>query len=389
MDELDKYIVENNSQPDHLKESNRSIARRFGINESSVRKRRKRLAKAGRAGLLPVDGKDVMFGVPVGAVSERKRTVRHADGSYDIIRFKPNYVNHDEVKRLTYEDLSKVLEEPVEPPQEVQAGTLVVCLSDFQCGKTDERGGSAQTIERVSSMLHQVAQTVSDRGGYSEIILADLGDSTEGFGNTVQQQQTNDLSLTDQVRVVTRLHAEAIKLLHGYCERMWFVTVPSNHCQVRNGTGGKARANAPDDDYGILVNDMLKMWAEEREHLNHVIFAVPQKWEETVTIQTADGTCVGFTHGHLAGSRSNVAKWFSDMSFGQRSGLQEASVLVHGHFHSFSLETVGNGKTVVCAPSADNGSSWFTNKTGHSSESQMLTFEVSSGKTSSWRLYSA
>lgn len=382
------YILRNDALPPAERESNVAIARRFGIGETSVRRRRKRIRKMQEENnLLPVGGRDPMFGIPADAVLERKRTTRHADGSYDIIRFKPGAVEQAEARHLSYDDLKDLDVPPYERPEEPVTDTLVICLSDFQVGKQDERGGSKESVERIVKMLNAVAQDVIAKGGYTEIILADLGDSTEGFGNVTSQQQTNDLSLTDQIRMVTRLFAEAIRLLAPACERLWFVSVPSNHCAVRTGTGSKNRANAPDDDFGILIHDNLKMWAEDRESLSHVLFAAPQKWEEALTVETHDGTCVGFTHGHLAGSHSKVGKWFGDLAFGHRSGLHEASILVHGHFHTFRIEYVGDSRTVIGAPSTDNGSSWFTNTSGKSSPSELLTFEVQGGFSKNWKLY--
>ena len=163
--------------------------------------------------------------------------------------------------------------------------------------------------------------------------------------------------------------------------------MPSNHCQVRAGVGSKQRVNAPDDDLGLMIADSLQLWAEGREELSHVNFAKPKKWEEALTLETIDGTAIGFTHGHLAGKQSKVGEWFADLAFGHRSGLHEAKILLHGHFHSFAVSYVGDTRTVICAPSADNGSAWFTNVSGKSSPSELLTFEVQDGRSQNWSLY--
>ncbi|MFC2515325.1 MAG: hypothetical protein ACFNVZ_11575, partial [Prevotella melaninogenica] len=36
---------------------------------------------------------------------------------------------------------------------------------------------------------------------------------------------------------------------------------------------------------------------EDREGFEHVQFFRPEKWEEAVTVDAADGTRIGFTHG--------------------------------------------------------------------------------------------
>lgn len=372
--------------------SNRKLAKTIGCDESTVRKHRKRMK---REGLLPVDGRDAVFGIPTTAISERKRTVRYPDGSYDIIRFKPGAVDQTQLQTLVYDDLKDLCNVPAvelaedtdQNQHEGKAQTLCVALSDFQMGGRDERGGSEETIKRVTSAYQQIQQDVINAGGYTEIILADLGDCLEGFGNTTAQAQTNDLSLTDQIRVVTRLYAEAIRVLAPYCNRLWFISVPSNHCQVRNGIGAKSRANTPDDDYGLLIHDFLKMWAGDRQALSHVQFVAPKKYEETLTLQTQDYSCISFTHGHLAGTKNRVADWYSNMTMGNRSGVNQSTILLHGHFHSFSISYTGDSKTIICAPSMDNGSTWFTNSSGHSSPSELLTFEIEGGFTKDWKLY--
>ncbi len=98
-------------------------------------------------------------------------------------------------------------------------------------------GGTDDTVRLVRRALHDIAQDLSGPATYRRIILADVGDSTEGFWNVAAQAQTNDLSLTDQIRTVQRLYAEAVRLLAPLCESLYYVAVPSNHCAVRTGMG--------------------------------------------------------------------------------------------------------------------------------------------------------
>jgi gp35 len=202
------------------------------------------------------------------------------------------------------------------------------------------------------------------------------------------QAQTNDLSLTDQIRTVQRLYAEAVKLLAPLCESLVYVAVPSNHCAVRTGPGKNSRANAPDDDFGIMISKNIEDIVEDRPGFEHVTFARPEKWEEAVTVQSADGTHIGFTHGHLAGSQSKVPGWFRDLAFGRRSGLYDARILVHGHWHNFAVRQAGDARWIISCPSADRGSDWWTNISGDSTRPAILTFEARSGNAQNWRLWS-
>ncbi len=249
-------------------------------------------------------------------------------------------------------------------------------------------GGTEDTVRLVRRAINDIAHDIENVGGYERIILADVGDSTEGFWNVASQAQTNDLSLTDQIRTVQRLYAEALRTLAPRCSSMYYVAVPSNHCAVRTGPGKNSRANSPDDDFGIMISKNIEDVVEGRPGFEHVTFHRPEKWEEAVTVDAADGTRIGFTHGHLAGSQSKVPTWFRDLAFGRRSGLYDARILVHGHWHNFGVRQVGDARWIISCPSADRGSDWWTNISGDSTKPAILTFEAQGGNASAWELYS-
>lgn len=249
-------------------------------------------------------------------------------------------------------------------------------------------GGTEDTIRLVRRAIKDIADDIRFRGPYKRIILADVGDSTEGFWNVASQAQTNDLSLTDQIRTVQRLYAEALQAFTPLCESLYYVAVPSNHCAVRTGIGKNSRANAPDDDFGIMISHNIEDIIAGRPGYEHVQFYRPEKWEEAVTVAAADGTRIGFTHGHLAGQQSKVPSWFRDLAFGRRSGLYEARILVHGHWHNFAVTQAGDARWIISCPSADRGSDWWTNLSGDSTKPAVLTFEAQGGNASSWELYS-
>lgn len=389
MNPVDQAILDNDSLPANQRLSNRALARKIGVGETTIRRHRRRIRKnVEREHALHHDA--FFTDLPLSSITKRGITRRLPDGSYEKVEFKPLPVEAEEARRLAWEDVEKVLSNPALGPDTTRStteATLVVCLADPQVGKTDQAGGSQETIKRAVDAIHRAAADVRKAGGYREIILADLGDAVEGFGNVVSQQQTNDLSITDQIRVVMRLYLEALKTFAPLCERLVQVSVPSNHCAVRTGRGASNRSNTPDDDYGLLVQDFMAAAVDGREGYNHIQFARPEKWEEAITVQVQDGTNVAFTHGHLAGSQNKVPQWFRDLAFGHRSGLHQADVLVHGHFHNFGVSTVGKDRYIVSCPTLDNGSSWFTNTSGKSSAPAMLTFEAARHRPQNWTLY--
>lgn len=391
MNPLDEAIIANDLLPEKDRKTNIDLAEEFGTSEASVRRHRRALKrkKDGKPDLT----KDAFFeDLPIESITKRGKTIRLADGSYEKVEYKPGTVEMAEAKRLSWDDLEPVFAEPYIAPTSALADrweeTPIVCMADYQVGKTQGGGGTEDTVRLVRRAMGDIAHHLAGPKRWKRIILADVGDSTEGFWNVASQAQTNDLSLTDQIRTVQRLYAEAVKLLAPLCDSLVYVAVPSNHCAVRVGPGKNSRANAPDDDFGIMISKNIEDIVADREGLEHVTFHRPEKWEEAVTVEAADGTHVGFTHGHLAGSQTKVPGWFRDLAFGHRSGLHDARILVHGHWHNFAVHQVGDARWVVSCPSADRGSDWWTNVSGDSTKPAILTFEARGGNAQNWRLWS-
>ena len=383
MTPLDEAILKNDSLPQHQRRTNQAIADEFGTSEAAVRRHRKALKRRSE---MSNGGVDEYFGVPVEAISARGKTVRLADGSYEKITYRPGVVERGEVQARRFEDLMPIFAEPAAVAAEVAApSTLVAVLSDLQIGKTDRGGGTEETVRRVRSAVAQIANHAAGR--YRKIILVDCGDSTEGFSNTVSQAQTNDLPLTYQIRTAQALLADTLRTLVPAAPEVTYVAVPSNHCQVRVGVGRSNRASFPGDDYGLLIADNIRQIVAGRPGYEHVQFETPEKRLESLTVRAADGTVMGVTHGHAAGTKSRVADWFKGQAFGCVAGMQHARVLLHGHWHSFSVQTVGDSRQIICAPTTDPGSSWFQNASGDSSTPSLLTFELGGGSSSGWRLW--
>lgn len=384
MTPLDEAILENDSLPRHQRRTNQAIADEYGTSEAAVRRHRKALKRRSEMGK---GGVDEYFGVPVAAITARGKTVRLADGSYEKITYKPGVVERGEVQARRFEDLAPIFAEAPGPAAPVASpSTLVVVVSDMQIGKTDRGGGTEETVRRVRSTVTRIADHAAGR--YRKIILVDCGDSTEGFSNTASQAQTNDLPLTYQIRTAQALLADTLRSLAGSAQEIVYVAVPSNHCQVRTGIGRSNRASFPGDDYGLLIADNIREITSGRPGYNHVRFETPERRLESLTVRATDGTVMGVTHGHAAGSKGRVAEWFRGQAFGCVAGMQYARVLLHGHWHAFSVQTVGDSRQIICAPTVDPGSSWFQNASGDSSAPALLTFELGGGTSSGWRLWS-
>lgn len=386
MSPLDEAIIANDRLPEQQRESNVKLGARFGVSEAAVRRHRRAIRRRNNQADTQTDA---FFGVPTQAITSRGKTVRLDDGSYEKITYVPGAAEREEAKRLSYQDLNPILSAPPSKPSWAPSrpATLAVVLSDLQIGKTGSRGGTPDTLRRLNNILGQLADHCT-RHRYQEILLIDAGDVCEGFDNTVSQSQTNDLDLTTQIRTAQAVMTKALKALAGLAPYVTYVAVPSNHCQLRKGIGRGQRVGKPSNDWGLLIQDNVRMAVEGREGYEHAKFAAPNEWEESLTITTVDGTRMGVTHGHVCGSKARVADWFRNQAFGHVAGLHEATVLLHGHWHNFGITTLGNNHQIISAPTADPGSDWFRNQAGDSSQPCALSFELASGTSSAWTLWS-
>lgn len=385
MSPLDEAIIANDQLPEQQRESNVKLGAKFGVSEAAVRRHRRAIRRRGQQANTQTDA---FFGVPTQAITSRGRTVRLEDGSYEKITYIPGAAEREEAKRLSYQDLAPILAQPLTKPgwAPSRAATLAVVLSDLQLGKTGSRGGTPDTLRRLDNIIAQITDHCS-RHRYQEIILIDAGDVCEGFDNTVSQSQTNDIDLTTQVRTAQAVMAKTLKALAGHAPDVAYVAVPSNHCQLRKGIGQNQRVGKPSNDWGLLIQDNVRMAVEGREGYERVKFKTPNEWEESLTITTVDGTHMGVTHGHVCGSKAKVADWFRNQAFGHVAGLHEATVLLHGHWHSFGITTLGNDHQIISAPTCDPGSDWFRNQAGDSTQPCALTFELANDESSAWTLW--
>lgn len=386
MSPLDEAIIANDQLPEQQRESNVKLGNRFGVSEAAVRRHRRAIRRRSEQADTQTDA---FFGVPTQAITSRGKTVRLEDGSYEKITYVPGAAEREEARRLSYQDLAPILTQPPAKPgwPAARPATLAVVLSDLQIGKTGSRGGTPETLRRLDNILSQIADHCARRR-YQEILLIDAGDICEGFDNTVSQSQTNDLDLTTQIRTAQAVMAKALKTLAGHAPDVTYIAVPSNHCQLRKGIGAAQRVGKPNNDWGLLIQDNIRMAVEGRAGYEHVKFAAPNEWEESLTVATVDDTRMGITHGHVCGSKAKVADWFRNQAFGHVAGLHRATVLLHGHWHNFGITTLGNNHQIISAPTNDPGSDWFRNQAGDSSQPSALTFELADDTSSAWTLWS-
>ena len=350
--------------------SNVENGRRLDVSEMTIRRH-----KAHKS----LDDVDSFFtDIPNAIITSRGRSILTADG-WEKITYSP--AKAALLETLKYDDIERAIENytftPAPPSH--RYGSFVLCLADYQVGKAGEAGGGTpELIARVLASLSKAVERVKEEKP-CEIILLDLGDGIEGFSNTGSQAQTNDIDLTTQIRTFRRLMIEAIKMFAPLAPNVTYASVPSNHCQLR-APGGKDLASTPDNDFGLEVSYQLEDVLEGRENYSHVRFVRPTGQSEALTLQTVDGTFIGAVHGHQAKSPDKMGEWWKGQSHGRRDDLHKADILLYGHYHSMRVQQSGDSRWLLGAPTSDNGSQWFTNKTGEQSKSGMLAFTTNSGQ---------
>lgn len=356
----------NNIQPNITNVEN---ARNLGVDEATIRRHKAHLAK--------IDSTDEFFGVPTEIITARGKTVRLPDGSYEKITYNPHKALVDEA--LSYEDVEKLLLDYTYVPQQTIGATesFSLVLADVQAGKVDVLGGMDGLTKRFLDTIHLHAERLTDRP-VEEIVLIDAGDVIENFYNTSAQRQTNDAYLTLQVRIARNLMAKAVMLFAPLANKVTFISVPSNHGQVR--VAPKSPASVPEDDFGIDINYSLEEQFDGRLGFEHVRFVRPDPFMEAVVHTTADGTNIGVVHGHQVTSAFKVGDWWKGQSHGRRNNFHHADILIAGHFHNFATYPSGDDRRVFIGPSIDNGSSWYANLTGESSAPAMLSLFVENGQ---------
>ena len=256
---------------------------------------------------------------------------------------------------------------------------LVALLSDWQIGKTDTNGGTAGTIERILTAIDGVGRRVKELAKMGRpvgaVYLVGLGDLVEGCtGHYATQTFGVDLDDREQDRVVRRLLLAAVETVAPLVERVVLAAVPGNHGENRlNGKAFTRLSDSRDLACFEIVADIL---AANPDRYGHVTTTIADGY--TLTLDVA-GVPIGFAHGHRGpgGGQAKIEAWWRGQALG-RQPVADAQLLCLGHYHHL-LISEATGRTVLQAPAMDPGSQWFTDYSGQSSPSGMLTFVAGSG----------
>ena len=359
---LDEYL-----RSDAEKPSNYQIGRLFGVSESTVRRRKRK-----------IEDSDGFFGIPNEIITSRGKSVRLPDGSWEKISYQPNKAAL--LETLNYDDLESVIESykaPPAPPTTSNRHTEILNVSDMQLGKAGEHGGGTpETVERVLDAVEEFAARCAETKPEA-IAIVDGGDIIENMFNHSGQAFTNDLDLSAQIRTARRLMLEILQKVAHLAPRVYYVSVPSNHGQVRSGP--QAQAGTVDADFGLEIGYQLEdAIALAPAPLNQVTFVRPDSLEETAVLETS-GTRVAFNHGHKVGATNKAREqWWAGQDHGRMPGW-DADILVLAHYHHLYMQQSGDRRWIIGVSSPEPGSAYFALKTGQRSKRGLTAFSVCDG----------
>jgi hypothetical protein len=264
----------------------------------------------------------------------------------------------------------------VKPYKTTDSGKcLVVLWSDLQVGKVDYRGGAVEFMQRVATMQDRLLE-VCKKNRFEKIIFADLGDTVENFSNAanLQQLQSNDLSLMEQVDLAATLAWQTIKKLVKYAP-VTYASIGSNHCQWRVS---KQVVGKPTDDWGVFIGRQLAKLAAEANL--PISFLEPQPHDESLAIDVFGDQfhVLGMVHGHQASRPDEMGRWWRGQAFGNQA-VKDATILVHGHWHHLRVTELGStprgtSRFIVMGTTLDNGSGWWRRTTGEDSVPGLTCF---------------
>jgi predicted phosphodiesterase len=273
--------------------------------------------------------------------------------------------------------IRQVKRRKAKPPTDVLAErALVVCLADWQAGKSDH-GGVEALVERLMALKDAVPKRVKDaqRTGtpISALYVVGMGDMVENTCDHYAQQTFSvALDRRQQVKLVRRILTELISEWSRLPVKMVVGCVPGNHGENRRG--GKSFTTFEDNDDVAVFEQVQEILGHNPDAYQNVSWVIPDG-DMTITLDVC-GTVVAFAHGHQftgSGLPLNKAKswWSGKMRAMHPTG--DAQVLVFGHYHH--LQVLQDGpRTIFGCPSNDGGSRWFEERGGPTTACGTLTF---------------
>ena len=360
--------------PEDQRMNNPELQVYTGWSARSIRRRKAKLRQVAQATPTPE--------LPPNSVPTRGKVSRYTEGvGWDSVEYK--YDNPAEKALLDYEaDLLPLLDvfsnnSPI-PSQNPPENDYFEQFSaaDFQLGKAVESGGGTpETLKRVKSSLNAFVQRVL-KSQPKAIVVTDLGDIIENMFNVpAHQLSTNDLDLVAQIRTARRLMLEVVLTLAPLAPELYYVSVPSNHGQVR--TGPKGNVGGIDNDFGLDISYQIED-VITHSAVNNVQFVRPEPFHETAVLDLCN-TRVAYNHGHrTSGGQRGHDKYWANQDHGRMPGW-DADIFFFAHYHTFCIEQSGDNRWIISVSSSEPSSDYFARSTGKRSKRGVTCVRVGNG----------
>lgn len=307
--------------------------------------------------------------------------VQTTEGVRTLWSYKAGVRERDTVRSVDYEDLvaevKRHRKKPKPPPEGDHA--IVINVADTQFGKNDGDGLKG-TIDRFLRSTDGVIDQINDLRKMGlpidRAVIAGVGDIIEGCDGQYASQAYNvELNRRQQTRLARRLIRDLIIAVSEEVNQLDVTAVPGNHGENRKDF--RAFTTPGDNDDVAIFEEIGDILAANPKSYGHVKFHIPE--DEIFTMLDVCGTKVGFAHGHITGKSGTPQKKVWDWWQGQIVGsqpLQEAKILVTGHYHHFSIVEYNTERIQIQCPSVESESTWWKNLTGQVSPAGILTFVV-------------
>ena len=294
------------------------------------------------------------------------------------------YYKASVVPKLEFqEDVGELVREvrrrkPSRVPVAESGRWLVVCLADWQAGKSDH-GGVEALLGRLYRLRDAVPERVRElrRAGrpVEGLLVMGLGDMVEACdGHYAMQTFQVELDQRQQERLVRRVLVDLISAWVKLAPKMIVGAVPGNHGEARRN--GKAFTSFDDNNDLKVFETVQEILCRNPETFGHIGWVIPDG--DMAAVVELSGQKLAFAHGHQAragsGPAGKLKNWWQAKMYTDHP-VGEAKILVSGHYHH--LQVVQDGaRTWFQCPANDGGSRWFEEQGGATTRCGTLTFTV-------------
>ena len=253
------------------------------------------------------------------------------------------------------------------------APAFVFAVGDLQLGKPDGDGtpGTVQRFLQSCDRATSRYKALRKAGKVAGAVLVVAGDCPEGTqsqgGNLITRL---DLTLTEQIRVLRRLMAEAVTALASLTDDLLVVAVPGNHGEATRV--GNQMATRYDDSWDIEALSQVADVVAAKGY--DVKWLFPGR-DEMHVVADVNGTRLGVLHGHQ--TRGKMQNWLANKAL-DRDPIGTADVVLSGHHHTLRIEHLGP-TTWMQTGALDGGSTWWNHRGGLTSPPAAITFLTSDG----------